>query len=177
MDNIEEVKISNRALILYILSKINIPVSPLHLIDIVVGNRFMDYFSMQDAVSELAEAGMISSFTENDKNYYTVTEEGAKAVDLLTELVPQGILKRFNNQLPEIRLRIKRDLEVNASFYPDAEDNYYSRLFVRDGDIHLVDIAILAGSKKYASEICENWKKYTKEIYSEIIDSLLKSRE
>ena len=83
---------------------------------------------------------------------------------------------RFDQQKKRY-VQIKRDLEINAEYALDDDNNYFVRCFVRDGDIHLIDFKILAGNKKLASEICENWKDHTKEIYSEIIETVLKDRK
>lgn len=167
----------NRVLILYIINELNIPVSNLHLTDTILGNRFMNYFSLQTAIDELLKNGMMTETGEDGKVYYNITDDGKDAVKLLKNIIPQGILMRFDQQKKEIRARIKRDLEINAEYALDDDNNYFVRCFVRDGDIHLIDFKILAGNKKLASEICENWKDHTKEIYSEIIETVLKDRK
>jgi len=176
LENTEQAA-ENRVLILYIINELNIPVSNLHLTDTILGNRFMNYFSLQSSIDELLKNGMITETEEDGKIYYTITDEGRKAVDLLKNIIPQGILARFDQQKKEIRARIKRDLEINAEYILDEDNNHFARCFVRDGDIHLIDLKILAGNKKLASEICENWKNHTKEIYSEIIETVLKERK
>lgn len=167
----------NRVLVLYIINELNIQVSNLHLMDAILGNRFMNYFSLQTAIAELLKNGMLSETTEEGKTYYCISEEGKNAVKLLKNIIPQGILARFDSQKKEIRARIKKDLEINAEYALDEDNNYFARCYVRDGDIHLIDFKILAGNKKFAFEICENWRNHTKEIYSEIIETVLKNRD
>lgn len=167
----------DKVIILYIIDILNIPVSNLHLIDIILGNRFMNYFSLQTALDELLETGMLLETKEDGKIHYTISHDGKETVNLLIDIIPNGIRKRIDAQQKSIRSTIKRDLEVNAEYTIDDDNNHFARCFVRDGNVHLIDFNILAGNKKLASEICDNWKNHTQEIYSEIIELVLKNRD
>lgn len=174
MNQSKEQQAANRVLILYILKELSLPVSNLQLTDILATRAFLDYFSQQETLVELLETGMIAEETdEAERKFYVITPEGTKAVDTLASLIPAPIRQNFDAHKKEIRDMVKRNWEINATQHIDEQDNHYVRCFVRDGDTFLVDMKILAGNKKLASEMCLGWRKNTEEIYSKLIEQLL----
>ena len=165
----------NRIIILYILNELALPITNLQLTDILASRTFMDYFSQQEIFSELLEFSLIKELTdETERKFYVITNEGKSALAALPELIPPPIKQNFDSNKKLIKEMIKRDWEINATQHIDENDNHFVRLFVRDGDTFLVDMKILAGSKKLASEMCVNWRKNTEKVYSELINNLLK---
>lgn len=174
MNQSKEQQAANRILILYILKELALPISNLQLTDILATRAFLDYFSQQETLAELLETGMITEETdEAERKFYVITPAGLEAADTLTSLIPSPIRQNFDSHKKEIREMVKRNWEVNATQHIDAQDNHYVRCFVRDGDTFLVDMKILAGSKKLASEMCLGWRKNTEQIYSKLIEQLL----
>ena len=174
MNGIDREFTENKIIILYMLNEIALPVSGLHLTDILVRNAFMNYFSQQESISELLDSKMIKEYTdETGKNFYIITEDGKKAVQLLNDIIPIPIRQAFDNRKNEIRQKIKRDWEINARHYIDDNDNHYVRCYVRDGDAFLIDMKISAGNEKLASKMCSNWKRNVEKIYSMVISKML----
>ncbi len=164
----------NKIIILYVLKETGLPVSALQITDILAGKMFMDYFTQQETLSQLLGSGMIKEHEdENNRKYYVITEEGISAVNTLHTIIPVPLKQNFDIHKEEIKKMVKRDWEVNATWHIDENDSHYVRCFVRDGDSFLIDLKILAGNKKIASEMCINWRKNTEKIYSEIIGQLL----
>jgi len=164
----------NKIIILYILSEISLPVTTLQLTDILMQNAFMNYFSQQENISELLDAGMLKEYTdETQRKFFIITPEGKDAGRTLLEMIPQIIKHNLDKHKEEIRKSIKRDWEINASQYIDENDDHYVRCYVRDGNAFLIDMKISAGNEKMASKMCVNWKKNTEKIYSLIISHML----
>lgn len=174
MNQSKEQMAENRILILYILQELGLPVTALHLTEILANRAFMDYFTQQETIADLLETAMLREDTEDTgRKYYRITEEGIAAVSTLITLLPAPIKHNFDLHKPQIREMVKRDWEINATQHIDERDNHYVRCFVRDGDSFLIDMKLLAGSKKLASEMCINWRKHTEQIYSKLIHQLL----
>ena len=174
MNQSKEQQAANRILILYVLKELALPISNLQLTDILSTRAFLDYFSQQETLSELLETGMITEQTdEADRKFYVITAQGLEAANTLTSLIPTPIRQNFDTHKQEIRQMVKRNWEINATQHIDEQDNHYVRCFVRDGDTFLVDMKILAGNKKLASEMCIGWRTKTEEIYSKLIEQLL----
>ena len=65
----------NKLLILYLVKKIEIPLSNSEIWQFVSEKNLMDYFSAQQYLSELVESRLLEMTTENNTTRYTITTD------------------------------------------------------------------------------------------------------
>ena len=63
----------NKLIILYLIEKIEIPLSNSEICQFALEKNLMDYFSVQQYLSELVESGLLEMATENNSTRYTIT--------------------------------------------------------------------------------------------------------
>ncbi|MFQ7260934.1 MAG: DUF4364 family protein [Christensenellales bacterium] len=61
----------NKLIILYLIEKIEIPLSNSEICQFALEKNLMDYFSVQQYLSELVESGLLEMTTENNSTRYT----------------------------------------------------------------------------------------------------------
>lgn len=66
----------NKLIILYLIEKIEIPLSNSEICQFALEKNLMDYFSVQQYLSELVESGLLEMTTENNSTRYTITSDG-----------------------------------------------------------------------------------------------------
>lgn len=66
----------NKLIILYLIEKIEIPLSNSEICQFALEKNLMDYFSVQQYLSELVESGLLEMATENNSTRYTITSDG-----------------------------------------------------------------------------------------------------
>lgn len=167
----------NKLILLYILEKINMPVSNLQITKVILENKFMNYFLLQQFLNELSENNFLATETKEDKIFYTITASGRQTLEYFINLIPFGIKGRIDNTIGSIRKNIKNETQITADFTPESEREFVVSCKVNEDDFSLIDLKITVGTKSDARTICENWKKHSQVIYTEIIDSLTKKRE
>lgn len=166
----------NKLILLYIIDKINLPVSNLQITKIILENKFMNYFFLQQFLNELCDSGMLSPSTEGDKAYYSITQSGKQTLGYFTGHIPLGIKSRIDNTISQIRKNIKNETLIKADFTPESENEFTVSCSVHEDNFSLIDLEISVGTKNDARTICENWKKHSQAIYAEIMDSLTRKR-
>ena len=87
----------NKLILLYILDKLNMPVSNLQLTKIVMENKLMNYFIFQQFLDELCSLKFISPKITDNKTYYTITPSGKQTLDYFVNHIPKGIKLIINN--------------------------------------------------------------------------------
>jgi hypothetical protein len=107
---------------------------------------------------------------------FILTEAGNKTLDYFLHLVPAGIKKQLDKIVPEARKDIRDEILITADYFSESEKKFEVVLKTAEKDFLLLDLKATVGTKNDALNICENWKKHSPEIYSEIIDSLTKKR-
>ncbi|MCX7921725.1 MAG: DUF4364 family protein [Clostridia bacterium] len=167
----------NKLILLYIIDKINIPVSNLHVTKIILENRFMNYFFLQQFLNELCDNNLLECNVLNDKTYYIITRRGKETLSYFLNLIPPGIKASIDNTISSIKKAIKNETHVTAEYLPESENEYVVSCKIQEDNFTLIDLKVTVGSKHDARAICDSWKKNPQEIYQEIISCLIRKRE
>jgi DNA-binding PadR family transcriptional regulator len=167
----------NKLILLYIIDKINIPLSNMQITRIILEKKYMNYFFLQQFLSELCDGGLLSSSIVENKTIYNITESGKQTLTFFLNMVPYGIRSSLDNSLSSIRRNLKNEILITADFLPESENEFVVTCKVHEDNFSLIDLKITVGTKNDAREICENWKRSPQAIYTEIIESLIKKRE
>jgi predicted transcriptional regulator len=173
MDLESREKAENKVLLLYFTDLIKIPVSNMQLTRIMLENRFMNYFLLQQSLHELIQDKLVMVETREDIDYYTISEEGLKILDMFLNILPVGIKKRLDESIEYIRPVIRQEASVISEYTLENEDEYEVRCKIIENFRPLIDIRLSVGSREDARSICQNWKACAKEIYPQVIGVLL----
>jgi len=167
----------NKIILLYIIEKIGMPVSNIQITKLVLEKKLMNYFLLQQLLNELCESGFLEHVDTDGKLFYKISPSGKKTLEYFTSLIPFGIRSIIDNTIPEIRKEIRNDTFITADFVPKSEKEFVVSCKMDEEDFTLIELHVTVGTKSDARNICENWKKHSQEIYSEIVNSLTRKRE
>ncbi|NLP13194.1 MAG: DUF4364 family protein [Clostridium sp.] len=174
--NNDKVLAENKLILLYIIDKVNIQISNLQITKIILENKFMNYFMLQQLLNELCNQEYLSCEIVDQKAFYAITPSGKQALGYFTSHIPAGIKSLIDNNITIIRNKIRNETFVSAEYSSENENDFVVSCQVREDNFSLINLKITVGTKNDARRICENWKKNSQTIYSEIIESLLKDR-
>jgi predicted transcriptional regulator len=169
--------VENKLILLYIIEKLNVPVSNLQITKLILENKFMNYFLLQQFLNELFESKFLLLEMVDGKTLYKITQAGRNTLEYFSNLIPSGIKARMDNTFTDIRKNIRNETLITADFTPESENKFIASCKVGEDNFSLMEINVTVGTKIDARTVCENWKKYSQAIYSEIIDILTKKRE
>lgn len=164
----------NKLIILFLLYQMDMPMSTAQLIDFAVGGEYMDYFSFQQYIAQLVEAGMVESGTsENNSTTYSITPDGEEAVRIFSSSITYSMRNAICKYVLENKKRIKREFEVVANYFYNAENDYIVKCGVYEDDMALMEISVSVVSKEQAKIIKRNWKERVTELYGKILSTML----
>ncbi len=166
----------NKLILLYIIDKIKIMVSNLQITKLILENKYMNYFLLQQYLNELCEANFLNVEIKDNKTFYTISTSGKQTLAYFTSHIPVSIKTHIDNTIGTIRKNIRNETLITADYTPESENEYIVNCKVNEDNFSLIDLKITVGTKNDARLICENWKKNSQQIYSEIIESLTKNR-
>jgi len=167
----------NKLILLYIIDKINLTVTNLHLTKVVLENKYMNYFTLQQLLNELCESNFLNTVDLDGKEAFSITESGKQTLSFFQNLIPPGIKSRIDSTIADIKKSIKTELLITADYINESENEYFVNLKINEEQFNLIDLKLTVGTKNDARFICNNWKDYSQEIYSEIINVLMKKRD
>lgn len=155
------------------LSKIDFPLSNSQISDFMLNKEYTTYFKLQQALSELIDAGFIRKEAVRNRTLYHLTEDGASTIEYFKSSISHAIQKDIIDYLQEKKYDLKNEVSVKADYYRNTNKEYSVHCQVIESKFPLIDLTITVPSEAEADIIAKNWQKKNQEIYAKIMADLL----
>lgn len=173
-ENSSEELASNKLLILYVLNKINMDLTNSQITQVVLETEIMNYFSLQQFLSQLMESKFLTTYKESDREYYSITQKGLEILEYFLSRIPDNITTKIDDYITFNKENLLSDTQVKSSFVKQSDREFIVNLKVIENQSSLIDLNLNVSSEKQAKLICNNWKKNASYMYAEIIDLLIR---
>lgn len=168
----------NKALILYLLNKVNKPLENTDFYRLVLSFQNMNYFYFQQFLLDLMENKYIlKGISDNNTIVYELTAEGKEAVSLVQDLIPGFIRFQIDNNFKEDLHVIENERSVTAEFIPKSENSYTVICKIIENGNTIFEIKTFAGSREYAQKIVDNWKNNAQTLYPSLLELLISYKD
>ncbi len=159
----------NKLIVLYLLSRVKMPLSLSQMTQVILEKGYTDYFSLQQYLTELEKSEFISISKQNNSSYYEISTKGEQTLEFFVSRIPEFILKELNQFIDTNWRKFKSELDIYADYTPNKSNEFIVDFKVTENDCNLIDLSITVGSKKQAIEMCNKWKSNATELYGEIL--------
>ena len=150
----------NKLIILYLVEKMGIALSNSEICQFSLEKNYMDYFSVQQYLSELVEAGWLEKNRDKNNTRYTLTDEGEEIINYFIKHISEEAKNEINLYVQENSRRIRAEYEVTAHYFLELNNDYLVKCSLCDGDgTNLMEISVPVATQQQAQLICKNWKK------------------
>ena len=165
----------NKALILYLLNKVNKPLENTAFYKLLLTFEDMNYFYFQQFLLDLMDNKYILKGT-SDKNetIYEMTDEGRQAIGLVQDLIPGFTRFQIDNKFKEDLRSIEDEYSITADFIPESENSYTVVCKITENGKVTFEVRTFAGSREHAKSIVDNWKKNAVKLYPKMLKMLTK---
>lgn len=168
----------HKLIILHLLQKMGIALSNSEICQFLLEKNYMDYFSIQQYLTELVDAGWLEKSWEQNNTRYTLTDEGDEIVNYFLNHISEHAKNEINTYVQENSKRIRAEYAVTANYFPEINDDFLVKCGLNDDDGNiLMEISVSVVSKQQALAICRNWRKNVSHLYGTILTSLVKNTE
>lgn len=168
-----EVHTLYKLIILYMLNKVNFPLTNSQITEFIVEREYTNYFTIQQVLSESIETNLIRTETTYQRTIYHLTDEGKETIDFFFHDISPAIRQEIDTYLSEKKYALKQDTNVIADYYRNTEQEYSVHLQVKENNVSLIDLTISVPTKNVAESIANNWGKKNQEVYALIMQHLL----
>lgn len=162
-----------KLIVLYMLDKVDFPLSNAQISEFILDQGYTNYFKLQQALSELMDAGFIREEKAHRRTIYHLTEDGASTIDYFRNNISHAIQKDINDYLKEKKYDLKNEISVKSDYYRNTNMEYSVHCQVVESELPLIDLTITVPSEAEAQTVSDNWQKKNQEIYAQIMASLL----
>lgn len=182
MDNREQESTVNKLIVLFVLEKIEIPLTEQSIIDICYGkNNWIDnYMECKEIIYNLVDAGFIYKTNGNsEEDRYTITYTGRNCLSHFYERIKQELREQIAEYVKENRIAFKRSQEYVSTIDRNSDGSYTVCLKIRSAliDEPMFELKIKAPSRQAAISATNIWREKAHHIYENAYETLIESEE
>ena len=158
---------------LYMLHQVNFPLTNAQLSNFFLDREYTTYFTLQQALNELLDAGLVKKETMRNSSRYEITKEGEETLEFFGKNISPAIVSDMDENLKQNRFRMRNEVGLISDFYKSTNQDYIVHCEVREGKAVLVNLDISVPDKEQAEIMCNHWKDRSQEIYAYVMKSLM----
>ena len=158
---------------LYMLHQVNFPLTNAQLSNFFLDREYTTYFTLQQALNELLDAGLVKKETMRNSSRYEITKEGEETLEFFGKNISPRSVSDMDEYLKQNRFRMRNEVGLISDFYKSTNQDYIVHCEVREGKAVLVNLDISVPDKEQAEIMCNHWKDRSQEIYAYVMKSLM----
>lgn len=162
-----------KLIVLYMLEKLDFPLTNGQISEFILDKGYTNYFTLQQALSEMVETGFIREETTHNRTLYHLTNEGLETIQFFKNNISPAIQKDVDTFLSEKRYDLKNEVSVKADYYQNSNLEYNVRCQIFENDAPLIDLTLAVPTEEAATTIANNWSRKNQEVYAQIMANLL----
>jgi DNA-binding PadR family transcriptional regulator len=155
------------------LDKLDFPLTNGQISEFILDKGYTNYFTLQQALSEMVEARFIREETTHNRTFYHLTEEGAETIQFFRNNISSAIQEDIDTFLLEKKYELKNQVSVKADYYPTKNNEYAVRCQIIENGSPIIDLTLTMPTEEEAATVANNWNHKNQEIYAQIMANLL----
>ena len=158
---------------LYMLKQVNFPLTNAQLTSFFTEHDYTTYFTLQQALGELEDAGLVRKEASHNSTRYEITKEGEETLNFFGKNISPAIVSDMDQYLKENKFRLREEVGTTADYYKGTNQDYIVHCEVREGKAVLIRLELSVPDKEQAESMCSQWRGKSQDLYSHIMRELL----
>lgn len=169
----KEVHTLYKLIVLYMLNKVEFPLTNSQISAFILEEQYTDYFTLQETLSEMVDSNLLATETIRNSTHYSLTDTGRETLEYFGHEISKGIQEDVEEYLKKNKLKLRNENAVIADYYKNAGGEFTARLQVKERDEMLIDLSLSVPLEQQAILLCDKWKKKNVEIYKYLMKELM----
>lgn len=162
-----------KLIVLYILDKVDFPLTNGQLTNFILEKEYTNYFHIQQAISELVDDQFITTETIRNSSLYQITDTGRETLSFFGNTISIAIREEIDAYLRDHKYTLREEVSSPADYYEAKKDEYIAHLRVIERESAIIELKLSVPTEQEANLICNNWKNKSSDIYAYVISSLI----
>lgn len=175
LSNNSEENAQNKLLLMYILKMSPNPLTNDKLTEFILDKNYMNYFSLQQYISELIDNEFIEETKENNSLKYKLLNPGEVSLELFQSKISEEIINELSNEFKLQQIVKIRETQVLGEYYPKENNQFAVNLKLVENEEPLFSLYLDVASEEQGEKFCNIWKENTEIIYQSIINLFIKN--
>lgn len=109
-----------KLIILYMLKKVDFPLTNSQISEFVLDEGYTTYFKLQQAISELISSGFVREESTHSRTFYHLTAEGDETICYFKNDISPAIQHDIDTFLKEKQYELKNEVAVKSDYYQNS---------------------------------------------------------
>ena len=152
-----------KLMVLYMLSKVNFPLSNSQIADFMLDKQYTTYFTLQEVLNSLADDGFVN----------VLTSSGKDTISFFSNKISNAIREEIDVYLTENKYELRCETGTLSDYYRSTNGDYIVHCIVKEGETNLIELNIAVPLEEQADAMCSKWRDGSQEIYDFIMHKLM----
>ncbi len=162
-----------KLIILYMLDQVDFPLTTAQVSEFILEQGYTNFLTLQQAISELTESGLINTRTTRNRTHLTNTKEGTETLHFFENRISDAIREDIAGYFAANEVALRSEVNIHADYYKSTTGEYEVRMVARDKETLLVDLTLSVPDENMAQQMCDKWQKQNQEVYQFLMQTLL----
>lgn len=149
----------NKLLVLYVIQSLKQPISKTQLTEIILENNFINYFTLQQYISELESSEFVGYVEKNNKKLITITKKGENVLSFFNERISPIKRDIIDNYISKTIDNIKKELTIHSDYTIEKNNSFIVDLKALEDEILLIDLKISVPTKSKLQIFVQDGRK------------------
>ena len=163
-------KLDVKVLILFILARMETPLSAQELYEVAYQDDSLNYFTLLESLPELVTSGHLA--VDGD-GYYSITEKGRLQGGQVEDSLAVPVVDKVTRSMEEFKANRRRAENLIASGEQRADGSWYAVLRCRDDGKELMTLSLLAPDEETAGKMAANLRRESSVLYKSCMETAI----
>lgn len=168
-----EVHALYKLIVLYMLKKVEFPLTNSQISAFILEEQYTDYFTLQETLSDMVESKLLETQIIRTSTHYSLTELGSETLEYFGHQISKAIQDDVENYLKENKIQLRNENSVIADYQNNDSGEFTVRLQVKEKEEFIIDLSLTVPMEQQAIIMCDNWRKKSVEIYKYLMKELV----
>ena len=161
-----------KLIILYVLNQVTFPLTRAQISDLFLEKGYTGFLTVQQAINELTQSGLINAKTLANRTHLQITGEGRDTLSYFENRISETIRDEIQDYLKKNELEMREESSIRSNYYRADNGEFETELTAMDREVPLVTIRLTVPTEELAISICDNWQKRNRQIYQYLTTEL-----
>lgn len=162
-----------KLIILFILDKVDFPLTNAQLSNFILEKGYTNYFNIQHAINELEATGLIRGETVRNSSLFRITPAGTQTLSFFNDEISDAIKEDILEYLKSNQYSLREEVSTLADYYEARKGEYIAHCYVTEKESKIIELNLSLPTEEEAQAVCSSWKNNSAEIYEYLMAKLL----
>lgn len=169
----KEVHALYKLIVLYILKKVEFPLTNSQISAFILEEQYTDYFTLQETLADMVESKLLDTEIIRTSTHYSLTELGTETLEYFGHQISKAIQDDVEKYLKKNKIQLRNENSVIADYHKNEAGDFTVRFQVKEKEEYVIDLSLNVPLEQQAIIMCDNWRKKNVEIYKYLMKELM----